>query len=335
MSEEQKLFFQSVVVGIPVRNEEKTLYDCLLSIREAIKNSGEKNIKLVICINGCTDNSESIAKDFKAKFLDIDCEVIESEEGLIKALKKITELYKADVYGFLDADALVDKNSLKLLLAALKSNSELAVAYARTEPFFDKNNKSLFHKIGFLYDTQKLLTKRYYFHGRFFVTKDWFAPSDEEILKRATKNRKNKVLLKYCKKGNFLNADDIFMSSYIMDKYGIKAIKQIDDAVCYAWPFGSFKDFLNIYRRRNIETEKMYRWFPEYNYLKPYLNRRTDWRKWLKANLKDKILWFVFLFCRNLFAIFLHLEFMLLNFSFYKPQEQWLVPLTTKKSFSG
>ena len=64
MSEEQdNISDQSIIIGVPVRNEGKTLDSCLLSVREAVKISKEDNIRLVICINDCDD--ESISKLFE------------------------------------------------------------------------------------------------------------------------------------------------------------------------------------------------------------------------------------------------------------------------------
>ena len=59
---------ESIIIGVPVRNEENSLISCLLSIREAITVSKADNIRLVICLNGCDDESEFIAQDFKAKY---------------------------------------------------------------------------------------------------------------------------------------------------------------------------------------------------------------------------------------------------------------------------
>lgn len=324
---------ETIVVGLPVRNEEKSLYASLKSIRDAVKDSKEDKIRIVICINGCTDKSEFIAEKFKKDHPDIRCDIIQSIEGLINAQRKIVELYNADVYVFPDADNIIDKNSINLLLRSLRLDSNLVVAYAKTKVLQDEKNKSLFHQIGLLYDTQRILTKRYYFHGRLFATREWFVPTDEEILKHATRSRRNAILLKYCDNRILLSADDIFMSSYIMDKYGLKAIKQIDEAICYSWSVGSLRDWSNIYRRRNIEMEKMYRWFPEYNYLKPYLNRHTDWKKWFGVGVRDKLLWLTFLLMRNAFVVLLSLEFLLSNLNFYKPRKQWVIASTTKKPF--
>jgi len=70
---------ETIIVGLPVRNEEKSLYNNLKSIRNAILTSNEMDIKLIICINGCTDSSEAIAKKFKKNYPDVGCEIIKSK----------------------------------------------------------------------------------------------------------------------------------------------------------------------------------------------------------------------------------------------------------------
>jgi predicted MPP superfamily phosphohydrolase len=77
--------------------------------------------------------------------------------------------------------------------------------------------------------------------------------------------------------------------------------------------------------------EKMHRWFPEYNYLWPYLNRRTDWNKWQKSKLKEKAIWICYLLMKLVLSVYLKFEFFLLKFEFYQPTKQWKTTATTKK----
>lgn len=322
---------ESIVVGLPVRNEAGFLSHSLESIRVAMIATRENDIMFAICINGCVDDSESIAKDFREHHGDIRCEIIKSAEGLVNAQRAIVESYPADIYVFPDADNTIAENSIALLLKSLRDDSKLIVAYAKTVPLRDEKNRSIFHLFGILYDSQTMLSRRHYFHGRLFATRKWYVPNNEEIMRRAYLNKSNEVMLKYCYNGILLSADDIFMSSYIMNGWGLSAIKQVEDALCYSWSVGSLRDWFSTYRRRNIEMEKMYRWFPEYNHLKPYLNRHTDWGKWLKAPLRGKILWLMFLLMKAGFVLWLRAELFLLNFDFYRPPEQWSVTSTTKK----
>lgn len=319
-----------IIIGVPARNEELTITESLNSIRQSILYSGRVEIVLVVCINGCKDRTLILAKSFQEKHQDIKCEIIQSGEGLVNAQREIVKKYPADVYIFPDADSTIDEKSIELLLLNLENDPECVVAYAKTITLENRHNKSIFQKIGFLYDSQKILTPRYYFHGRLFATKEWFFPENKEILDRAMRNSYTRELLKYSEKNIFLYADDIFMSSYILDKYGQRAIKQIEDAHCFSYTVGSFRDWLNTYRRRNIEMEKMCRWFPEYNYLWPLLNRKTDWQKWLKASLVDRLRWIVFLSMKMVFYVYLNIELLFVKFNSFKPRGQWQVTATTK-----
>jgi glycosyltransferase involved in cell wall biosynthesis len=325
---------EKIVVGLAVRNEEKSLFSCLESVRKAMIFSKEPHMHLVVCLNGCTDNSELEAKKFGEKYSDIPYNIIESEEGLVNAQRTIVKSFPADIYIFPDADNVIEVSSIKLLLDTLRNNKNLKVVYAKTIPMpIPDKNCSLFYKIGLLYDSRALLTKRFYFHGRLFATREWRFPSNEEILKRAKSKKADSFLLKYIKGSTALFADDVWMSAYFIHKYGLDSIAQVNEAVCYSWPVGSLKDWFNVYRRINIEKEKIFRWFPEYRPLKKYLTRRTDWFKWLKADLGGKLLWLIFLLMKGCFYLWLRAEFLLARLPFYFPKDQWLVAKSTKNAF--
>ncbi len=321
-----------VTIGLPTINQAFNIEHALNSIIMAVNFVQIKNYILVVCANGCTDNTEAVVYSFIKNHPQINCQLITSNPGVVNAQRKIVQNYPADIFIFPDDDGQIDKKSIKLLLDELK-NPKTIVAYAKSLSLKDNSKKqsSLAEKMGLLYDSQNMLTSREYFHGRLFATKDWHVPDDVEILKRAQKNKHNSEILKYCRNNILLAADDIYMSSYIMDKYGLEAIKQVAMAHCYSWPVATFYDWLNIYRRRNIEMEKMNRWFPEYNYLWSHLNRKTDWSKWLKAGLGDKFIWLSYLFMRGLFFVYLKIEFLLLKTGFYEPPEQWKTTKSTKK----
>ncbi len=325
---------RTITIGLPARNEERTITKSMESLRDAMHYSGRENMRLVVCINGCTDQTLSKAELFRAQYADITCDIIMGTEGLVNAQRMIVEKYPADVYIFPDADNVIDKKAIALLLTEMEQHPEVIVAYGRTISLENTENRSLFYKMGLLYDSQKLLTPRHYFHGRLFATKDWFIPKEEDILVRATKNPYCRELLRYSQPHILLYADDVFMSSYIIDRYGRGAIRQVDDAHCYSWTVGSFRDWLYVYRRRNIEMEKMYRWFPEYNYLWPLLNRKTDWQKWQKAPISSKCLWLIFRVMQTYFLLYLKTELFLIKFHWFHPGSQWQVTQTTKNEVS-
>ncbi len=324
---------ETIIVGLPVRNEEKSLYSCLKSVRKAVAFANEPDIRLVVCLNGCTDSSELVARKFGEEYPDIRYSIIKSEEGLVNAQRAIVQTFLADMYVFPDADNIIDEASIKLLLGALRNDARLRVVYAKTMPLTIPNKHSLFYKIGLLYDSRAPLTKRFYFHGRLFATREWKFPSTEEILSRSRKTGSNDFLLKYTRGNTLLFADDVWMSAYFINRYGTESVRQIPQAICYSWPVSSLKDWLNVYRRLNIEKEKLFRWFPEYLSLKTCLIRHTDWKKWRQAKLGDKSLWIAYLLMKGIFYLCLRVEFLLARLPFYTPKGQWLVAKSTKNAF--
>jgi glycosyltransferase involved in cell wall biosynthesis len=286
---------------------------------------------LVVCLNGCTDNTSNVVQEFARKNPKNYFHVLSSEEGLVTSQRKIIEEFPADIYVFSDADDVISEHSLESLVSTLENDENLSATYARTEPLVQGKKNNLCNKIAYLYDTQEMLTKRHYLHGRLFALRDWFIPTGEEILQRFVPDMIQKKLMLYSLNGSPLLTDDIFLSSYLLNKYGVESIKQVDDALCYSWPTSSFSDWYRVYRRRNIEMEKMYKWFPEFNYLKPYLNRKTDWTRWLHGSLSNKLLWLCFLCMRALFFLRLRLEFFLVFFINHKPLAQWQPARSTKR----
>ncbi|MFA6525805.1 MAG: HAD hydrolase family protein [Candidatus Buchananbacteria bacterium] len=322
----------SLTVGIPAKNEATNIYSALESISKAVIFCRIKKYIIVVCVNGCTDDTEKEFRRFKKDHPKIACELIRSRPGLVNAQRMIVNKFPAEIFVFPDADGLIAEDSIKLLVDALKGNSQLAVTYAKTVSLAkDKINMNLAEKIGRLYDSQAMLSPRQYFHGRLFATRHWHIPTDYEVSRRAKNCRRSKMMLKYCSNGILLSADDVFMSSYFIDKFGLNSIRQVAKAKCYSWPISSFYDWLNVYRRRNIEMEKMKCWFPEYNYLWPHLNRRTDWKKWQKSGFGDGLIWLIYLAMKGFFWMCLKLEFLLLNIGIYEPPTQWKAAVSTKK----
>jgi glycosyltransferase involved in cell wall biosynthesis len=325
----------TITIGLPVRNEEKSISECLSSIRAAMYEADiVKDTPLVVCINGCSDNTEKLVRDFQKKFSDIRVEIIQSEEGLVNAQRKIVELYPAEIHIFPDGDNIIGAHSIKNILSAFARDKNTVVAYARTVPITRGNRISIFGRMGHLYDEQRMLHQRKYFHGRLFATRDWYIPKYEEIAARARKNATGAHLLKYTKGTTLLYADDVFMSNYILHTYGSNAICQVDDAECFSFPVGSLFDWWNVHRRTGIEVEKIRQWFPEYRYLNLHKKRKTDWKKWRAAPGKEKMLWLLFLVMRATLSWVVKVELLCARLPWFRPSDQWKATISTKRKHS-
>ena len=72
---------------IPCSNEEQHLPSCLDSLLEQTI----KPMQIIVVLNGCTDNSEKIGKDFQKRFVDnnIEFDIVNSKKRLIIIKDKI------------------------------------------------------------------------------------------------------------------------------------------------------------------------------------------------------------------------------------------------------
>jgi len=320
-----------IVIGVPVRNEEKTIFENLCSIRKAVLFT-KRDMLIVICINGCIDNTKIYVQKFIKTYPDMKCLIIESEEGLVNAQRAIVTFFPAKIYIFVDADMLIKENSIKFLIDELEKNPETILDYAKTVPLKHDDPLSIPYRLSLLYNSQKYLTKRYYFHGRLFATKDWFIPSNEEIIHRASQSYLGRLLLnKYSKNGILFNAVDVYMSAYLIKKYGLNSIKQISEAECYPWLINTWKDWWLNYRRIRIEVRKVKIWFHEFKNIRPYLYRYTNWKKWVRTSFSDRFLWLIYIFMCSIFEIAIYLEFLMSMMNIYEPKDQWEITATTKK----
>lgn len=310
-----------IVLGIPAKNEEKTIQRCLDSVVRASIHS-KLDITIVVCANQCVDGTIKIVKEYihKAKHK---IELIVLDEGnLIEAQRIIVSKYLADIYVFVDADVVIEKNSISELIFAMDKGTYVAYAETRVVPKTSKEN--LVSSIYRLYSSGELLTKRFYFHGRFFATREWLIPISHEI---ADRYNLNPTLAKF----GGLIVDDIYLSACILKEHGPKSILEVKSAVVYSSPIDNFGDWWKTYRRTQIEVKKVLDWFPEIQTVKRYLYRQTDWQKWIKTSISKKTLWLIYLFMKRIFQMFLACELLLLKVPQVTPAEQWLKPTSTKK----
>jgi len=143
-----------LVVGLPVKNEEVNVYKTLKSINEALIYTREKSYRIAVCVNNCTDNTEYEVRKFMNDNKKANCVLIKSRSGLVNAQRKIVNLFPAKIYVFSDADCIVEKRSIKLLLDELYKNKNTIVAYAKTVSFVKLGeNTTTAEKIGILYDS--------------------------------------------------------------------------------------------------------------------------------------------------------------------------------------
>lgn len=128
-----------VSIIIPVYNVENYIAKCL----DSVVNQTYQNIEIIVVIDGSTDNSENIVKEFAKK--DSRIKVIEKEnEGLLKTRVRGLE-YAMGYYVFnLDSDDWIEENTIeKLLKIANKYKADIVRARGTREFVEIKRNKPL------------------------------------------------------------------------------------------------------------------------------------------------------------------------------------------------
>jgi glycosyltransferase involved in cell wall biosynthesis len=92
-------------VVIPAHNEERFIKDCLVSVRTSEANLSSP-VEIVVCLNRCTDGTETIAKQFGAVL------VKEDARNLAKIRNSGVRAATGDVIVTIDADSRMSTNML-------------------------------------------------------------------------------------------------------------------------------------------------------------------------------------------------------------------------------
>jgi len=311
-----------LVIGIAAKNEENSIFECLESVEKAAL-SYNKNAQILVCLNNCTDGTEEEVIRFASSSV-IEVIVLHSIGSLISAQRTIFEATDTRPVVFIDADTRISSITLRSLVEGL--NKPVVLTYARSVSRSSFGRRPLVTRVFEIYQSGKFLTKRYYFHGRVFATNVWNFPTESEILERAY-NTNSFHLLKY---GKGLLLDDVFLSAYLLNEYGDRAIKEVKGSVVEHKPIRRWIDWVRTQRRIKIEMIKVETWYKEYKSLRPKLYRKTNWRVWIGASFSEKILWITYLLFRSFSNILVRSEMMLAKLTRYRPSNQWQVAESTK-----
>ena len=124
----------SFVVVVPAYNEESTIIDALDSIVAASKETSVKLEQIIVCVNGCTDATESLVQAWKGGPLT----VIRSKRGMVPAMNRLIS-YARKFYGKAaliktDGDTTVSPKAFYYLFEQLRLHPELMVAGGHPMP---------------------------------------------------------------------------------------------------------------------------------------------------------------------------------------------------------
>ena len=138
-----------IIIFIPTYNRNKSLIDCLKSIKK-IKNNNLFKIKVFIVDNSITNNSFKIIKKFNKGSIVKIYQDHEKKRGIVFARNKCLKLarkLKPKYLAFIDDDCKVDKNWLTNISKLLKkSDADVITGPQLYENNYQNNHMYLFEK---------------------------------------------------------------------------------------------------------------------------------------------------------------------------------------------
>ncbi len=261
----------SYYIIVPAYNEERTLSAFFESIARAVKFADKQFTleKTYICINGCTDKTEQIAKILQKTLSVLKINILYSEKGMNKALCTIiSKLEKSDIPIIkVDADVQLSRSSIHILLNELCRHPELLIvgghpfarqfsgeSFLRTllarmidirsrYPLSQVATKdvSSYHELALVDPQPNMpytfeLRSRIYFHGRFYVLRNkdiWRVPPDRI-------------------------GDDTYLTLDVYSRFGRNSIRIRYDAACFYEPTTSLKEYWKVYKRIFCDTYTLF-----------------------------------------------------------------------------
>ena len=258
---------------IAAYNEKNNIVDCLSSLNQQSHNL---DLETIVCLNGCTDDTERAVLMSQERFPRLNTRIIHSKKGKAYAQNALVKsVTKDDVpLVFVDADVTLDADCIKILFEDMKEIEKLVVVGAWPVPM-KPDNLTMWET--FLYrilhmrafypkaeisvndvsaykdyarerpqptmDPKSEMRSKVYFHGRTFMMRNssfFYLPEDVNT------------------------ADDTFLPNFIHTRYGPGTIRTRFDAIAYYKPYLSLRDHYKMYRRvfcdlDNIDKKEEFR----------------------------------------------------------------------------
>lgn len=315
---------RSFVVAVPAYNEAGAIKACLDSICVAAENAkehGYKFEKAIVCINGCTDETEAVVRGYTQ----LPLELIVSEAGYIKAMNALLQYvrrkYPQSFIVKTDADAMIAPDSLLVLFSQFARHPKMLVVGGHPYPLIVHKTNAVrrflasvlsvrsrtpeaevtttdtrrFHPyavsdpIPELNGREELL--KIYFHGRL-----WCARSA-----RCLPNLPTDVI-----------GDDVYFPGWLLHHHGFNSMRLDYRAKVFFYPNDSLIRHWRVYRRIHEDRRLVYgiKGFEGYARACPL---KLDWRYILTHTRPREVLQFA------LYASIVFIERLTYRFIEYKP----------------
>lgn len=221
----------TVTVGIPAYNEESNIVNMLSSIISQ-KGKSFRLEKIIVMVDGCTDNTEKKAKIFAKKNKKVYVISDNRRKGKIKRLNQLYKINKSDIFIQFDAD---------IVLASQH------VIQKMIKPFIEDKNTTMVsaHEVPLKPDTfiGKIIYAGYEFWDRTRLSVKNYDHIQNHY-GAATAMKKS-----FARKARYPKdiTDDRGYLYLTAKKYG--NFKYVIDAVIFYWPVSTLRDFLKLHDR--------------------------------------------------------------------------------------
>jgi glycosyltransferase involved in cell wall biosynthesis len=301
-----KLGHQSgYVIIMPAYNEAQSIGHALDALQTAIDATPHHLRRILICLNGCNDDTERIVKEKINTTLRIT--IIKSPQGYRTALNKLFQHairhYPNTRIVKLDADSVICPDTLSLLLNQLDTHAILQVIGGHPLPLYSHELRPLQRLLARTFSLRSLYPQSQiatadvrHYHPLAMVDPQPTIGEYEPFLKpyfhgRIWAARSSTVLSMLT---DSVIGDDIFLAANIYRTFGPGSIRVLYNANVLCAPNHSLKRHWMVYKRIHEDKQRVEA-IPEYTDIQRAQKTRLNWRYiLLDVKLSDKILFLLY-----------------------------------------
>lgn len=264
-----------ITIGIPYRDEGQDFSLLVGGLLAAIHElPPDVPCEVIICVNGSAPGfAENLANLLgQAGFGKYQARVITSPEGKISAEYAIVQTRCLKGYiAFMDSDVVLEKRVLRMLWTTLETDKQIMIAYGQPVPVFPRKLSLLHHLLRVHYSLRERAYQRPYFHGRTFMLREWFFdhPNEPLFVNPRVSARLRLPL------GPIV--DDIAMSRMAVARWGMGAIREVQEANVYFDPPDTIRGIYAGSLRVALEVQRLDLLYPEHAKLIPKKNLTSSW----------------------------------------------------------
>jgi glycosyltransferase involved in cell wall biosynthesis len=247
-----------VPVVVAARNEEACIGDCLdallLAVDYAEARLDDVRFDVHVVLDECTDGTGAIARTHARVRTSL------SQGGKVEAQRRgVGDGDASDVHVFVDADVLLDEDTLHALVVAMTGDRALRVAFPRKEPLRPVRTTRLARAL-FVYNRARGFSRaRTWFNGKAFAMRGWSIPDAAEVRRRAAKLPRDR----FYALDEPLRVDDVYLSRMVVLDSGPASLREVEGGCVRFRAPETLRGMYRYYRRMRRELERTDLLFPE------------------------------------------------------------------------